>query len=95
MYNPHCGEAVLNLSNNQKMEIKEFIEKFAEIFDDTDASTFTPETDFRNLDEWSSLSALGVIAMADEEYEVELSGNELRDAQTIQDLFNIISAKKQ
>lgn len=77
------------------MEIKEFIEKFAEIFDDTDASTFTPETDFRNLDEWSSLSALGVIAMADEEYEVELSGNELRDAQTIQDLFNIISAKKQ
>lgn len=77
------------------MEINNFIEKFAEIFDDTDIAMLTPETKFRELDEWSSLSALGVIAMADEEYEVELSGNELRDAQTIQDLFNIISAKKQ
>lgn len=75
------------------MEINEFIEKFAEIFDDTEASTLTPQTNFRELDEWSSLSALGVIAMADEEYEVELSGNELREAQTIQDLFNTISAK--
>ena len=31
------------------MEIKEFIEKFAEIFDDTDASTLTPETSFASL----------------------------------------------
>lgn len=75
------------------MEIKEFIEKFAEIFDDTDASTLTPETKFRELDEWSSLSALGVIALADEEFDVELLGNELRKAQTIEDLFNTISAK--
>ncbi len=55
------------------MEIKEFIEKFAEIFDDTDASTLTPETNFRDLDEWSSLSALGVIALADEEFDIQLS----------------------
>lgn len=75
------------------MEIKEFIEKFAEIFDDTDASTLTPETNFRDLDEWSSLSALGLIAMADEEYEVELKGDEIRNANTIEDIFNIISEK--
>lgn len=54
------------------MEIKEFIEKFAEIFDDTDVSTLTPETKFHELDEWSSLSALGVIALADEEFDAEL-----------------------
>lgn len=75
------------------MEIKEFIEKFAEIFDDTDVSTLTPETKFRELDEWSSLSALGVIALADEEFDVELSGNEMRQANTIQELFDIISSK--
>lgn len=75
------------------MEIKEFIEKFAEIFDDTDVSTLTPETNFRELDEWSSLSALGLIAMADEEYEVELKGDEIRKANTIEDIFNIISEK--
>lgn len=75
------------------MEINEFIEKFAEIFDDTDAATLSPETNFRELDEWSSLSALGVIALADEEFDVELSGNEMRQATTIQELFDLISKK--
>lgn len=75
------------------MEINEFIEKFAEIFDDTDATTLTPETNFRELDEWSSLSALGVIALADEEFDVELSGAEMRQAHTIQELYNIITSK--
>lgn len=75
------------------MEIKDFIEKFAEALDDMDASALTPETKFRELDEWSSLAALSVIAMADEEYEVELSGNDMKNANTIQDLFDIISSK--
>jgi len=75
------------------MEINEFIEKFAEIFDDTDVSTLTPETRFRELDEWSSLSALGVIALADEEFDVELSGAEMRQANTIQELYNLITSK--
>lgn len=75
------------------MEIKEFIDKFAEIFDDTDAATLTPDTNFRGLDEWSSLSALGVIALADEEFDVELSGNEMRKANTIQDLYDLLRLK--
>lgn len=75
------------------MEIKEFIEKFAEIFDETDPATITPETKFRELEEWSSLSALGVIALADEEFDVELSGSEMRLANTVQELFNLISSK--
>lgn len=76
------------------MEIKEFIEKFAEIFDDTDASTLTPETNFRDLDEWSSLSALGIIALADEEFDVELSPAELRKVDTIQALYDLILSNK-
>lgn len=75
------------------MEINEFIEKFAEIFDDTDAASLSPETKFRELDEWSSLSALALIAMVDEEYDVELKGDEIRKANTIADLFEVIKAK--
>ncbi len=75
------------------MEINEFIEKFAEIFDDTDASTLTPQTNFRELDEWSSLSALGVMALADEEFDVELSGAEMKKANTIKELYELITAK--
>lgn len=72
------------------MDITAFIKRFSEIFEDTDASTLTPETNFRDLDEWSSLSALEVIAMADEEFDKELSGNDIRKANTIQELYDII-----
>lgn len=75
------------------MEIKEFIEKFAEIFDDTDVATLTPETNFRDLDEWSSLSALGVMALAEDEFDVELAAAEMRQTNTIQELFDLISKK--
>lgn len=75
------------------MEIKSFIENFADQFDDTDASVFTPETVFHDLDEYSSLIALSIIGMVDEEYGVTLSGNEMKSAVSIQDLFNIVESK--
>lgn len=75
------------------MEIKEFISNFADQFDDTDASVFTSETKFRELDEWSSLTALSIIAMIDEEYDVQLKGDDMRKSNTIQDLFDIVIEK--
>ena len=70
------------------MEIKEFIENFASNFDDTNMSAFTPETKFRELDEWTSMLALSTMAMVSEEYDVELSPEEMRKAETIEDLYN-------
>ena len=75
------------------MEIKDFIQNFADQFDDTDVSEFKAETVFHDLDEWSSLTALSVIAMIDEEYDVTVKGDEMRSAVTIEDLFNIVKAK--
>lgn len=75
------------------MELKEFIENLAEQFEDTDASELKPETEFKTLDEWSSLLALSVIAMADEEYDVQLKGDDIRNAKTIEDLYNAVKAK--
>ena len=75
------------------MEIKEFIANFAEQFEETDASEITAATEFKNLDEWSSLIALSVIAMADEEYDVTLKGDDIRGAVTVEDLFNIVKSR--
>ena len=75
------------------MEIKDFIENFADQFDDTEASELSAETKFKELDEWSSLIALSVIAMVDEEYDVAIKGDDIRNAETIQDLFNVIESK--
>lgn len=74
--------------------LDEFVTLFAEQFDDTDASQFTPNTEFRELDEWSSLISLSIIAMVDEEFEVALKGNDIRQATTIEDLYKIIINKK-
>lgn len=75
------------------MELKDFIENFAAQFDDTDASGFKAETVFKELDEWSSLIALSVIAMVDEEYDITIKGDDIRNSNTIEDLFNAVKAK--
>ena len=75
------------------MDIKEFIEHFAEQFDETDINEFTPETVFHDLEEYSSLVALSIIAMINEEYDVTLKGDDMSAAVTIEDLFNIVKSK--
>ena len=76
------------------MDINAFVDNFAGQFDDTPADQIKPETKFRDLDEWSSLIALSIIAMVDEEYEVTLKGDDIKNAQTVQDIFNAVVAKK-
>lgn len=75
------------------MELKGFIEHIADLFNDTDASYITADTVFRDIDEWSSLTALSLIAMVNEEYDVTLKGDDVCKANTIEDLFNIVASK--
>ena len=73
--------------------LDEFVELFAEQFDDTDASEIKAETVFHDLDEWSSLIGLSVIAMVDEEFEVALKGDDVKNSVTVEDLYNKVIAK--
>lgn len=75
------------------MNINDFIKKFVEAVEIEDAASVKPETLFRELDEWSSLSTLSVIAMADEELGFELEADAFKKAQTVEDLYNICTAK--
>ncbi|MEG0808361.1 MAG: acyl carrier protein [Alistipes sp.] len=75
------------------MELNKFIEHFATQLEETDPTLITAETKFRDLDEWSSLTALSIIAMVDDEYDIQLKGNDMRAAQTIGELFHIVEAK--
>lgn len=76
------------------MEIKDFIENFADQFDDTDISEIKPETVMRDLDEWSSMIGLSLLNMVDNEYGVKLTFDELRNAITVQNLFDIVEKKQ-
>lgn len=75
------------------MKLEEFVTRFAEEFDDTPAEEFTPDTVYRDLDEWSSLSGLSIISMVDEEFDKQITGAELRAAGTIGNLYNLIQNK--
>ena len=75
------------------MELKDFISNFAEQFEDIDVYDIQATTVFKELDEWSSLLALSVIAMVDEEYEVTLKGEDIRNANTVEDLFNVVKSR--
>lgn len=75
------------------MELKEFIENFAEQFDDTDASEIQADTEFHELDEWGSLTGMGVIAMVKTTYGKTITGKEIRECVTVEDLFNLVASK--
>lgn len=75
------------------MEIKDFIEHFAEQFEETELSDFKPETVFHELEEYTSLIALSIILMIDEEYGVSIDANEMSAAVTIEDLYNTVKSK--
>lgn len=70
------------------MTINEFIEKFAEAVEVEDASTLSANTEFRNLEEWSSLAYLSVIALLDEEFDVQIEMEDFKKLKTIQEVFD-------
>ena len=75
------------------MEIKEFIKNFANQFDDTDASEIQVGTRFHDLEEWSSLVGMSLIAMVKTLYGKTITGKELKECITVEDVFNLISSK--
>jgi acyl carrier protein len=74
------------------MEEEKFLEQFIAQFDD-EPTGVTMDTDFRDIDDWDSLTALGVISMIDDEYNVKLSGEELKSSNSVRDIFNIVKTK--
>ncbi len=75
------------------MELEEFVKHFAEQFDDTDPSEIKNDTAFHDLEEWGSLVAMGVIALAKTKYGKEITGKEIKACTTVEDLFNTIASK--
>ncbi len=76
-----------------EVNIHDFVKLFSDQFDDTPVESFSPDLAFRDLDEWSSLTALSVIAMVDDEYDVQLKGEDIRNVHTISDLFETVRGK--
>lgn len=75
------------------MDLQNFIKGFAEQFDETDASEILPDTCYQDLEEWSSLTAISVIAFVKTQYNKTITGKEIRSCETVEDLFKLIQLK--
>ena len=75
------------------MTLDEFVSAFAAEFDETPEDQFKAETEFKTLEEWSSLTALSIIAMVDEQMDKTITGADIRASKTIEDLFNLANSK--
>ena len=71
------------------MEVKEFIEKLAEAIEIEEVEGLTAETKFRELDEWSSLSVMLLIAFYDEELDKQIGDVDIKKCVTIDDLYKL------
>lgn len=71
----------------------EFIKNFEAQFDEVEPDELTENTVFKLLDEWSSLNALLIISMIDTEYNVAVSGDELNESETIDQVYELVKQK--
>ena len=75
------------------MDKNDFLANFAEQFEDTDPSEIQFETKFHDLEEWSSLVGMTVLAMAKVSYNKTITGEELKKCVTVEDVYNLINNK--
>ncbi len=75
------------------MDLQEFIKNLSESFEDTDINDIKADTNFQELEDWSSLTILEIIALAKTKMGKTVTGKEIRGCKTIEELFNLISSK--
>ena len=71
----------------------DFLKVFSEVFDDQDPNDFNLKTNFKENDEWDSLTALSLITILDENYKKKISGDELLNINTIEELKKFIESE--
>lgn len=77
------------------MNISDFISKIEHEIEELPPGTLKPETDFRNMEQWNSMMGLIFIALIDAEYNVTINGEDLKNAKTVNDLFDVVKSKIQ
>lgn len=73
--------------------MEEFIENFYGILDDTERDEINQNTDYKNLDEWDSMTTLMLIAMVDEKYGKQIKGDDIKECLTLENLYVRIQSK--
>ena len=74
------------------MEMEVFLEKIkAEFDEDYEIGDLGLDDNIKNMDWWSSMHALVIIALIDTEYDVMLEPSQMKSANTVRELFTLIN----
>ena len=71
-----------------------FIGRIAEAIEVESVEKLNENTIFRDLDEWSSLTVLSVIAMLDEEYDIQIENADFKKLETLGDIARFVENQK-
>ena len=71
------------------MELKDFIDKIVEQLEIESAEALNGDTEFRKLEEWSSLSVMELIALYDDEFDKQIGDVDIKKCVTIGDLYKL------
>jgi acyl carrier protein len=76
------------------MEINQFVRNFENAIFGIEPNSLNPDTRFREIEQWESLALLCLLAMIDNDYAVQVGGMELKQCETLRDIFDTVAAKK-
>lgn len=79
---------------NNDIDIDQLARRLEDAIDGIAPKTLKGETVLATLPVWDSLALLIVLAMADTEYGVQLSGDEVKACKTVQDIGTLIAGKR-
>jgi acyl carrier protein len=76
------------------MEINQFVRNFEGAIFGIEPDSLNPGTEYRKIEQWDSLGLLCLLAMIDTEYDVQVSGMELKQCETLQQIYDAVAGKK-
>jgi acyl carrier protein len=74
--------------------IGDFIEKLERELDMIEPGTLKPDVNYRSIPNWSSMYALIIVALCETEYDVAVTGEDLRKCNTVSDLYELVASRK-
>jgi acyl carrier protein len=74
--------------------IFDFTRKFQNQYIDADTFEMHPETEFRQVGSWDSLTGMAVLFMVKDEYGVDITVENFREMKTVNDVYTFIQSVK-
>ena len=74
------------------MTLEEFVQKVQDELQETPAEQVTADTNYKELEEWGSLTSLSLISMIEEEYDKLITGADVRARNSVRELWEYVES---